>query len=109
MTSQVLLNLIVFITGVFVFSAQVLIYAFVSGIYPATVRGTALGMASAIGRLGAITGPFITGTLVAAGIAYPWGFYLFAVVAVLGFAAMAIVPKSVAPAAGEGRSTTLAS
>ncbi|RAE54583.1 MFS transporter, partial [Burkholderia multivorans] len=42
MTSQVLLNLIVFITGVFVFSAQVLIYAFVSGIYPATVRGTAL-------------------------------------------------------------------
>lgn len=109
MTSQVLLNLIVFITGVFVFSAQVLIYAFVSGIYPATVRGTALGMASAIGRLGAITGPFITGTLVAAGIAYPWGFYLFAVVAVLGFAAMAIVPKAVAPAAGEGRSTTLAS
>ncbi|QQB15608.1 MULTISPECIES: MFS transporter [Brevibacterium] len=95
MTSQVLLNLAVFITGVFVFSAQVLIYAFVSAIYPATARGTALGMASAVGRIGAIVGPFITGTLVAAGIAYPWGFYLFAFVAVLGFLAMAIVPAVV--------------
>lgn len=69
MASQVVLNLVVFITGVFVFSAQVLVYAFVSAIYPATARGTALGMASAVGRIGAIVGPFITGTLVAAGIA----------------------------------------
>ncbi|TSI16964.1 aromatic acid/H+ symport family MFS transporter [Brevibacterium aurantiacum] len=95
MTSQILLNIAVFITGVFVFSAQVLVYAFVSAIYPPTARGTALGMASAVGRIGAIVGPFITGTLVTAGIAYPWGFYLFAVVAVLGFAAMVIVPKAV--------------
>ncbi|MGO3682109.1 MFS transporter [Brevibacterium aurantiacum] len=98
MTSQILLNIAVFITGVFVFSAQVLVYAFVSAIYPPTARGTALGMASAVGRLGAIVGPFITGTLVTAGIAYPWGFYLFAVVAVFGFAAMAIVPKVVSAA-----------
>ena len=42
-------------------------------------------MASGIGRIGAIVGPFITGALVTAGIACPWGFYLFAVVAVLGF------------------------
>ena len=52
-------------------------------------------MASGIGRIGAIVGPFITGALVTAGIAYPWGFYLFAVVAMFGFAAMAIVPRSV--------------
>ncbi|SDT09825.1 Sugar phosphate permease [Brevibacterium siliguriense] len=95
MTSQALLNIAVFITGVFVFSAQVLVYAFVSAIYPAQARGTALGMASGIGRIGAIVGPFITGTLVTAGIAYPWGFYLFAVVAVLGFASMVIVPRAV--------------
>ncbi|AZL04842.1 MFS transporter [Brevibacterium aurantiacum] len=98
MTSQILLNIAVFITGVFVFSAQVLVYAFVSAVYPPTARGTAIGMASAVGRIGAIVGPFITGTLVTAGIAYPWGFYLFAVVAVFGFAAMAIVPKVVSAA-----------
>lgn len=95
MTSQILLNIAVFITGVFVFSAQVLVYAFVAAIYPPTARGTAIGMASAVGRIGAIVGPFITGTLVTAGIAYPWGFYVFAVVAVFGFAAMVIVPKTV--------------
>jgi AAHS family benzoate transporter-like MFS transporter len=95
MTSQVLLNIAVFVTGVFVFSAQVLVYAFVSAIYPAQARGTALGMASGIGRVGAIVGPFITGALVTAGIAYPWGFYVFAVVAVLGFVSMVIVPRSV--------------
>ncbi len=97
MTGQILVNIAVFVTGVFVFSAQVLVYAFVSAVYPAQARGTGLGMASAVGRIGAIVGPFITGTLVSAGIAYPWGFYLFAVVAVLGFAAMALVPKKVAP------------
>src|SRR5699024_10641834 len=94
MTSQILLNLAVFITGVFVFSAQVLVYAFVSAIYPAQARGPALGMASGIGRLGAIVGPSITGALVTAGIAYAGGFYLFSAVAVLGFAAMVIVPRS---------------
>src|SRR5699024_4472528 len=71
MTSQILLSLAVFIAGVVVFSAQVLGYAFVSAIYPAQARGAALGMASGIGRLGAIVGPFITGALVTAGIAYP--------------------------------------
>lgn len=93
MESQVLLNLAVFITGLFVFSAQVLVYAFVSTVYPASVRGTALGMAAGVGRLGAIVGPFITGGLVTFGLAYPWGFYVFAVVAVFAFAAMALVPS----------------
>src|SRR5699024_2039605 len=95
MPSEGLLNLAVFIAGRVVSSSQVLVSAFVSAFYPAQARGTALGMASGIGRLGAIVAPFITGALVTAGIAYPWGFYLFSAVAVLGFAAMVIVPKSV--------------
>ena len=68
----------VLLTGMFVFSAQVLVYAYVAHVYPAAARGTALGSAAGIGRLGAITGPLITGVLLTAGIAYPWGFYLFA-------------------------------
>jgi MFS transporter, AAHS family, benzoate transport protein len=35
----------------------------------------------------------ITGALVAAGLGYPWGFYVFCVVALLAVAAMAIVPR----------------
>ena len=95
MENPVVLHLAIFATGAFVFSAQVLVYAYVSSVYPAAVRGTALGLAAGVGRLGAIVGPFLTGALVAAGIAYPWGFYLFAVVAVLGVIAMAVVPRTV--------------
>jgi MFS family permease len=70
-----LLNVAVFLTGVFVFSAQVLIDAFITHVYPPTIRGTARGLASGIGRAGSIVGPVITGALVAAGLGYRWGFY----------------------------------
>lgn len=81
---------LVFVTGIFVFSAQNLVNAFVATHHPVAIRGTALGMALGVGRLGAISGPIIGGTLVTAGIAYPWGFYAFAFVGVLGAVAMAI-------------------
>ncbi|MBQ0827046.1 MFS transporter [Streptomyces tagetis] len=93
MDSDLLLNTVVFLTGVFVFSAQVLVYAYVTNFYPAAVRGTALGSASGIGRLGSIVGPSITGALVASGIGHPWGFYFFAAVAVFGFLAVLTLPS----------------
>ena len=40
----------VFLAGVFVFSSQVLVYAYVGHVYPASARGTALGTASGVGR-----------------------------------------------------------
>jgi MFS transporter, AAHS family, benzoate transport protein len=90
----------VLLAGVFVFSSQVLVYAFISQLYPAAARGTAVGAASGVGRLGAISGPMIGGALLTAGIAYPWGFYVFAAVAALGAVAVAAVihrPSMVAP------------
>ncbi|MFF8882240.1 MFS transporter [Streptomyces flaveolus] len=92
MESDLLLNTVVFLTGVFVFSAQVLVYAYVTNFYPASVRGTALGSASGIGRIGSIVGPSITGALVSSGIGHPWGFYFFAAVAVCGFLAVLTLP-----------------
>jgi benzoate transport len=87
----------VLLTGMFVFSAQVLVYAYVAHVYPAAARGTALGGAAGIGRLGAITGPLITGVLLTAGVAYPWGFYLFAVVAAIGAVSIFMVNRDPAP------------
>ncbi|MFD7994988.1 MFS transporter [Streptomyces mexicanus] len=98
MDSDLLLDLVVFFTGVFVFSAQVLVYAYVTNFYPAAVRGTALGSASGIGRIGSIVGPSITGALVTAGIGHPWGFWFFAAVAVCGFAAVLALPRGAAEA-----------
>jgi MFS transporter, AAHS family, benzoate transport protein len=80
----------VFLTGFFVFSAQVLVYAFVSANHPPQVRATALGWSAGAGRIGAIVGPVITGALFAAGLAFPWGFYFFAVVGFLGAAALTV-------------------
>ncbi|MGY1814451.1 MFS transporter [Blastococcus sp. SYSU D00820] len=80
--------LMVFLTGCFVFSAQVLVYAFVSGNHPPQVRATALGWSAGAGRIGAIVGPVVAGLLVSAGVAFPWGFYLFAVVGALGAVAL---------------------
>jgi AAHS family benzoate transporter-like MFS transporter len=87
----------VFLAGVFVFSSQVLVYAYVSHVYPASARGTALGTASGVGRAGAISGPLIGGWLLTLGLAYPWGFYIFAVVAAIGAACIALVNRDPAP------------
>jgi MFS family permease len=83
---------VVLAAGIFVFSAQVLVYAFVSQLYPPSVRATAIGYASGVGRVGAIAGPIVVGFLVTANREYPWGFYLFAAVAVLGALAVSVVP-----------------
>jgi MFS family permease len=102
--NEVVLYAAVFVTGVFVFSSQVLVYAWVSQLFPVRLRGTALGFAAGVGRLGAILGPAVTGALVAAGIAYPWGFYVFAAAAVLAVLALAFVPQTVAAASRAGAS-----
>ncbi|WP_328394458.1 MFS transporter [Nocardia sp. NBC_00416] len=91
--NTVVLDALVLVTGIFVFSAQVLVYAYVTQAYPDEVRATALGLAAAVGRLGAIFGPSITGALIVAGSAHPWGFYFFAVVAAIGLLALATVPR----------------
>ena len=100
--NEVVLYAAVFVTGVFVFSSQVLVYAWVSQLFPARLRGTALGFAAGVGRLGAILGPAVTGALVAAGIAYPWGFYVFAAAAVLAVLALAFVPQTIAATSRTG-------
>ncbi|MEW2358137.1 aromatic acid/H+ symport family MFS transporter [Spirillospora sp. NPDC029432] len=81
----------VFLAGCFVFSAQVLVYAYVGRAYPAAGRATAMGAVAGVGRIGAICGPLLGGSLLSAGIAYPWGFYAFAVVGALGAVAVTMV------------------
>lgn len=94
MQNPVLVYAAVLLCGIFVFSAQVLVYAFVGHLYPPEIRGTALGMAAGVGRIGAIVGPTLGGLLVTAGIAYPWGFYAFALAAVLAVLALLTVPAA---------------
>ncbi|EMD28790.1 MFS transporter [Amycolatopsis azurea] len=78
----------VFLTGGFVFSAQVLVYAYIGKTYPDAMRATGIGWAAGVGRVGAICGPILGGALLSAGIAYPWGFYAFAGVGAVGAVAV---------------------
>jgi AAHS family benzoate transporter-like MFS transporter len=83
---------VVFFAGTWLFSAQTMIYAFVGSSFGPAARGTALGWAAGIGRVGAVVGPTLGGFLVAAD-ASGWGFGVFAVAGLLGALATALVPR----------------
>ncbi len=49
--------------GFFISGGQFLLYALATELYPAGVRGTGVGFAVGIGRLGAVAGPLLAGAL----------------------------------------------
>jgi AAHS family 3-hydroxyphenylpropionic acid transporter len=53
--------------GVAVVGAQAILYAFAPLCYPTRTRGTGVGFAVAMGRIGSIIGPLIGGILVGSG------------------------------------------
>ena len=60
-SSMYALFTIVFITGGTVIGTQFGLNAFTVGVYPTSIRATGLGWALAVGRVGAIIGPVLTG------------------------------------------------
>ncbi len=56
-----------FMAGLFVVGAQSVLYALGAAYYPTAVRGTGVGAAVAVGRLGSIAGPMLAGQLLAMG------------------------------------------
>ncbi|MGP2441625.1 MFS transporter [Streptomyces sp. JW3] len=72
---------VVFLTGVFLNSAQVMIYATVSIASTPDSRATAVGWTSGMGRFGAVFGPWLGGQLLAANKG-DWGFTAFALAGV---------------------------
>ncbi|WAP59783.1 aromatic acid/H+ symport family MFS transporter [Streptomyces luomodiensis] len=73
---------VVFLTGLWLFSAQTMVYATVAGRSTTENRATAVGWTSGMGRFGAVFGPWLGGRLVANG-AEDWGFTVFAATALL--------------------------
>lgn len=82
---------VVFMTGIWLFSAQVMVYAATAKVYAPSERATGLGWVTGIGRTGAVAGPAVGGAVLAGGNA-GLGFLTFAVAAVLGAAAISAVP-----------------
>jgi MFS transporter, AAHS family, benzoate transport protein len=95
----VVLYLLVFVAGAATTGNQIVVYGYVAAYYPPARRATALGLSSGIGRLGAVTGPLLGGSLLAAGFGLGWNVGVFALVAVVGAVACALVPRPVEPQA----------
>lgn len=55
------------LTGTFTIGGQGVLYAYGSFVYPTHLRGTGVGAASAVGRVGAMLGPAIAGVIIASG------------------------------------------
>jgi AAHS family benzoate transporter-like MFS transporter len=88
---------VVFLTGVFLNSAQTMIYATVSiGSAPAN-RATAVGWTSGMGRFGAVFGPWLGGQLLAADQG-DWGFTAFALAGVSSMVFIGIAALRARPA-----------
>lgn len=56
------------LVGAFVIGCQGVLYAFGGIVYPTEMRATGVGVASAVGRIGAMLGPAIAGQLLASGL-----------------------------------------
>lgn len=79
-----------FIIGFFVIGGQFLLYGLSSEVYPSPMRGTGVGFAVGIGRLGSIAGPLFAGVLLVAG--RDAGTVMLAVVPMIFAALAAAVP-----------------
>lgn len=90
--SEIALNAVVFVAGIFVFAMSGLLYATCGYVYEKRLVGTGLGLVSGVGRFGAIVGPYITGLMIASGNGYPGVFFLYAGAAVLGALVMLQIP-----------------
>ncbi|MFF3455264.1 MFS transporter [Streptomyces sp. NPDC002730] len=82
---------VVAFTGVWLFSAQVMVYAATNTVYRGSERAAGLGWVTGVGRTGAVLGPWLGGALAQGG-NESWGFTAFALAGLLGAIAVSLVP-----------------
>ncbi|MFJ4169696.1 MFS transporter [Paenarthrobacter sp. NPDC089714] len=85
--------LFVAFAGVGSISTSLVLTGYIADYYPAKVRGTATGWALSFARLGAISGPLIGGWIAGSKLPFEANFGIFAGIAVLAAAAVALIPK----------------
>ncbi|MGQ7246871.1 MFS transporter [Halomonas sp. V046] len=82
---------LVAIAGASTIGAQILINAYVAQYYPAAIRSTGVGAALAVGRIGALAGPLVTGLLLSLALPHGANFLAFAVPGLIATVAMLFV------------------
>ena len=82
------LYLLIFIAGATTIGTQILLCANTAQFYPLAMRSTGLDWASGVGRTGAIVGPLLGGSLLAAALPLQMNFLVFAIPGLVAALAM---------------------
>jgi MFS transporter, AAHS family, benzoate transport protein len=90
----IVLNLLVAIAGATTIGSQILLYAYVAQYYPLKIRSTGIGWASGVGRVGAILGPVLGGTLLSLSLPLEFNFYAFAIPGAIACIAISLAGRS---------------
>lgn len=99
------LYLLIAIAGATTIGTQILLYANTAQFYPLSIRSTGLGWASGIGRTGAIVGPLLGGSLMAAALPLNMNFLVFAIPGLVAALAIGVfIVSQRQPAGGAGLS-----
>jgi MFS transporter, AAHS family, benzoate transport protein len=85
------------LAGIGSMGCQAMVVACVTAFYPPTVRGTGLGLALAIGRLGAILGPILISLIASLSTAPRAPFFAFIAIAILGAIVITLLPRKLEP------------
>ena len=101
--NMAVLLVLVFLTGACTMGAQNISYSFVSQYYPSFMRSTAIGLASGVGRLGAIVGPTFGGILLTLSLPVQMNFLFFAIPGLFAALAFAFVPLAAKAAGRKGQ------
>ncbi len=83
--------IILILAGVGTHGTQILIIAAVANFYPSNLRGTALGWALGVGRIGAVAAPQLAGLLLAWNLGVSSNFIMFGVAALLSATSLAVL------------------
>ncbi|WP_284981161.1 aromatic acid/H+ symport family MFS transporter [Arthrobacter sp. efr-133-TYG-118] len=94
------------LAGVGTHGTQCLIIAAVASHYPAHLRGTALGWALGVGRIGAVAAPQVGGLLLAAGLGVNSNFLAFAGAAAVAAILLGAIGTKIKTAKIQSKSTT---
>lgn len=105
--NMAILLVLVFITGACTMGAQNISYSFVSQYYPSFMRSTAIGLASGVGRMGAIVGPLFGGVLLTLSLPVQMNFLFFAVPGLIAALAFTFVPLARKPGGQKGRDDSI--
>jgi len=82
--SQPIFMALMFMIGFSVSGGYSGMYAVPAKIYPSGIRGTGIGWAIGLGRLGAVIGPGIAGLMIASGLSITFNFAVFAIPMLIG-------------------------